>query len=630
MSDRSTQEPEEPLEIEGPDADDEVQDDAVIGHALRGSGRALLLLGVLGLVGWGLLRWAGRETEAGPEIEVVAPTDTARSAPSAGPPTVVFTDVTAEAGIDFVHESGARGERFLPETMGAGAAFFDYDGDLDPDLLLLNSDTWDGSGDPRSTLYENQGGSFVDVGSRVGLDLRLYATAVAVGDHDNDGDQDVFVAALGANRLLENRETGGGRRFVDVTSEAGVAGADDMWSSSSTFFDADGDGDLDLFVGNYVVWSQRIDLEVGNQLVGGGRAYGQPVNYEGTFSYLYRNDGGGRFTDVSEEAGIQVRNSASGEPVGKALGVVPADIDEDGDTDLLVANDTVRNFLFLGRGDATFEEVGELYGIAYGRDGAATGAMGIDAAFYRNDGNLGIAIGNFANEMTSLYVAQGDPSLFADEAISDGIGAPSRRQLSFGVFFFDYDLDGRLDLLQANGHLDDQINQVDPSQTYRQAPQLFWNAGAGGARTFVEVDLTSAGDLDRQLVGRASSYADIDGDGDLDVVLLQTGGPPLLLRNDLDNGHHWLRLKLSGNGSTSNRDAAGAWVTVRSGAQTELVQKRQLTPSRSYQSQVESVLTLGLGTAEAATVEVVWPDGSSSVFDDLAVDRIHHLEQPPA
>lgn len=603
--------------------EDEVQDDAVIGQALRGSARLLLLFAVLGLVGWLALRWAGRDTEAGPEIEVEAPTEVPRAEAATGPPTVVFTDVTEEWGLDWTHESGARGDRFLPETMGAGAAFFDADNDGDADLLLLNSDTWDGSGDPRTAFYENRDGRFVDRSAEYGLDLRLYATAAAVGDVDGDGDRDLFIASLRANRLLENRQEGESRRFVDVTAAAGVAGDSETWSSSSAFLDADDDGDLDLFVGNYVRWSKQIDLEVDYKLVGEGRAYGQPVNYEGTLSYFYRNDGDGRFTDVSAEAGVEVLNAATGEPVGKALGVVPTDIDLDGDLDVLVANDTVRNFLFLGQGDGTFEEVGELYGVAYGRDGNATGAMGIDVAYYRGDANLGVAIGNFANEMTSLYVAQGDPSLFADESIPDGIGAPSRRMLSFGVFFFDYDLDGREDLLQVNGHLDDQINQVDPSQTYRQSPQLFWNAGDDSGSTFLEVDLETAGDLARQLVGRASTYADIDGDGDLDVLLLQTGGPPLLLRNDQSLGHHWLRLRLApANGAA---DALGALVEVTT---EDRVQRRELNVSRSYQSQVEAVLTFGLGGSTDPAVRVVWPDGTETAYEGLEIDRLHALEQP--
>ena len=255
---------------------------------------------------------------------------------------------------------------------------------------------------------------------------------------------------------------------MDAASEAGVAGAADAWSTGAAFFDLENDGDLDLFVCNYVRWSRQIDLALDYRLTGVGRAYGPPVNYEGTHSSLYRNEGDGTFADVSAGAGIEVANTATGVPVGKALAVLPVDVDVDGRTDLLIANDTVRNFFFHNLGDGVFEEVGELWGLAYGRNGEATGAMGLDVAHYRNDAEIGFAIGNFANEMTSLYLSQGDPTLYADEAISEGVGAPSRLALSFGVLFFDADLDGRQDLLQANGHLESEINAVDPSQTYEQ------------------------------------------------------------------------------------------------------------------------------------------------------------------
>jgi hypothetical protein len=446
-----------------------------------------------------------------------------------------------------------------------------------------------------------------------------------VGDYDGDGFVDVFVAALGRNRLLRNEaRPGGGRRFADVTSRAGVGGGEQEWSSSSTFFDADNDGDLDLFVGNYVRWSREIDLEVNHTLVGIGRAYGPPFQYEGTFPYLYRNEGNGTFTDVSAESGMQVRNVATGQPVAKTLGVSPLDGDRDGYTDLVVANDTVRKFYFRNRGDGTFEEVGELYGVAYSREGQATGAMGLDVARYRDDGELGIAIANFANEMTSLYVTQGDPTLYTDEAIPEGIGAPSRRLLKFGVFFFDYDLDGRLDLLQNNGHLENEIATVDPSQEYRQAPQLFWNAGAA-PRSFVEVDSQSTGALAEKIVGRGSAYADIDGDGDLDVLLLQTGDAPRLLRNDQALGHHWLRVSLEGNGARSNRDALGAHVELRAGGRS---QERYVTPSRSYQSQSELTVTFGLGSADRVeALAVVWPDGSRQEVPVEGVDRVVRVRQ---
>ena len=353
------------------------------------------------------------------------------------------------------------------------------------------------------------------------------------------------------------------------------------------------------------------------QLTGVGRAYGPPLNYQGTYSYLYRNEGNGTFTDVSEAAGIHVDNEATKTPAGKGLAVFPIDVDRDGATDLLIANDTVRKFLFHNKGDGTFEEVGEAWGLAYDRDGNATGAMGVDAAVYRNDGELGFVVGNFANEMTSLYVSQGDPTLFVDEAITEGIGAPTRRVLKFGMLFLDYDLDGRLDLLQANGHLEEAIDRVDPSQTYRQAAQLFWNAGPEAERTFTLVDAASTGDLARPIVGRGSAYADYDGDGDLDVLLLQVGGAPLLLRNDQRLGHHWLRVRLEG--KEKEREAIGAWLELKAGGVT---QRRQATPNRSYLSQSELPVTFGLGKADRVeSLVVTWPDGSTQPVTVDGIDR---------
>ncbi|HVS15464.1 MAG TPA: CRTAC1 family protein [Thermoanaerobaculia bacterium] len=603
---------------------EDLQDDEVIGRALRVSALVLAGVALVALLVYVGLRYAGREQPVTQAIEVEAPQ---RVAEAGAPPPLRFTDVTESAGISFRHTNGASGLRFLPETMGSGAAFFDYDGDGDQDLLLLDGDQWDeGPGNAtlgvgRSVLYQNDGtGSFRDVTDEVGLDLRLYATGVAVGDFDNDGHPDLFVAAVGRNRLLRNL---GGRRFEDVTDAAGVGGDAAEWSTAPAFFDADNDGDLDLFVGNYVRWSKAIDLEVDYRLEGVGRAYGPPVNYQGTFPYLYRNDGGGRFTDVSEEAGMQVRNPALGGPVAKTLGVAPIDADRDGWMDLVVANDTVRNFFFHNQGDGTFSEEGELYGVAYGRDGNATGAMGIDAGYFRDDGELAIAIGNFANEMSSLYVTQGDPALYADEAIAAGLGAPSRRVLSFGVFFFDVDLDGRLDLLQVNGHLEENIAAVDPSQQYLQPPQLFWNAGDEASRALVPVDAAALGDFGQKLVARASSFADIDGDGDLDVLITQTGDRPVLLRNDQELGHHWLRFRLRGDGVTVNRDAIGAWVELVAGGRT---QRRQVMPTRSYQAQVESVVTFGLGQATAVeSVEVLWPDGSRQTVTVDGLDRLYEV-----
>ncbi|HEX2165330.1 MAG TPA: CRTAC1 family protein, partial [Thermoanaerobaculia bacterium] len=470
---------------------------------------------------------------------------------------------------------------------------------------------------PTQRLYANDGrGRFTDATAAAGLAVTFYGQGVAVGDVENDGDPDLFFTAVGPNRMFENRRG----RFVEVTAAAGVAGAPDAWSTAAAFFDADRDGDLDLYVGNYVRWSRRIDFEVDYRLTGVGRAYGPPANYEGTYSLLYENTGGGRFRDVSAAAGVRVDNPATGLPAGKALGALPIDADRDGWMDLFVANDTVGNFFFHNRGGGRFAEVGTAWGLAYDPMGKATGAMGVDAADHRNDGELAFVIANFANEMTSVYVSQGDPTLYADEAIGEGIGAPSRAVLSFGIFHFDADLDGRLDLLQANGHLEDEIAKVDPSQTYRQSAQLFWNAGPGARHTFVLVDPAETGDLARPIVGRGSAYADVDGDGDLDVALFQTGGPPLLLENRQRLGHHWLRVDVEGDPAAgSPRDAIGARLTLTAGGVTQV---RVVNPTKSYLSQSERTATFGLGDAERVErLEIVWPDGSRRVLADLPVDR---------
>ncbi len=605
------------------------EDDAVIGRALRRS--LAVLAGAVLLAALGAL-WLRRGGEAAPERTIDSAVPETVSA-RADPPSLRFADLTAEAGIDFVHRNGAAGDKLLPESMGGGLAFFDYDGDGDPDLLFVNSASWpqDPPPEPPPTmvLYANDGaGRFTDVTRAAGLDVSFYGMGAAVADIDGDGDRDVFFTAVGENRLFRND----GGVFTEVTRAAGVAGGAEEWSTGAAFFDYDRDGDLDLFVCNYVRWSKEIDFELDFRLTGVGRAYGPPQSYQGTFPVLYRNDGPGSggvvsFTDVSEASGVRVKNPATGVPTAKSLGLAPVDVDGDGWSDLLVANDTVQNFFFHNRGPGadgavTFEEAGELFGFAYDRNGNATGAMGVDAAHYRNDSNLGFVIGNFANEMSSVYVSQDDPRIFADEAIVEGIGAPSRLMLSFGVLLMDIDLDGRLDLLQANGHLESEIEKVDPSQRYRQPAQLFWNAGAGEG--FVPVAAESVGALATPVVGRGIAYADIDGDGDLDVALTQVAGPALLLVNQQQTGHHWLRLRLIG--KAPNRDALGAWVELAAGGVT---QRRQVMPTRGYLSQVEPTLTFGLGGATAVdSLEVTWPDGSRQAIDGLAVDRAHVVEQP--
>jgi hypothetical protein len=550
------------------------------------------------------------------EAVITGPEPRARASIVQAPP-VGFTDVTAAAGIEFVHVNGAYGDKLLPETMGSGVAFVDFDGDGDQDLLFVNGRHWPGHRPPEAdpptpALYRNDGrGRFEDVTARSGLDTPLYGTGVAVADYDGDGDRDLFLTAVGENRLLRNDRG----RFTDVTAAARVAGDPDRWSTSAAFFDYDTDGDLDLFVANYVRWSPEIDFEIDFRLTGVGRAYGPPTTFRGSDPYLYRNEGEGVFSDVSAAAGVQVRNPATGEPMAKALGVSPVDVDGDGRMDLFVANDTVQNFFFHNRGQGRFEEIGMELGLAFDRNGSATGAMGTDAAHFRNDAELGIAVGNFANEMTSFYVSQADPLQYADEAIGAGIGPATRLALTFGLFFFDFDLDGRLDLFQTNGHLEEEINQVQSSQHYAQPSQLFWNCGLDCPAGFVEVH--PEGDFATPVVGRGAAFGDIDGDADLDLVITQVGRRPLVLRNDQALGRHWLRIELVGSGA--NTDAIGAWVEVQAGGVT---QRRQVMPTRSYLSQVELPVTFGLGSAERVeAVRIRWPDGTVEDLGPVAADQ---------
>ena len=542
-------------------------------------------------------------------------------------PDVKYVDVTESSGLRFVHANGAAGEKLLPETMGSGAAFLDYDGDGDQDLLLVNSNHWPGAeakskSKPTQALYRNDGaGHFEDVTKQAGLSRTFYGMGVAVGDIDNDGDPDVYITALGGGHLYRND----GGTFVEVTDQAKAKGPDG-WLTSAAFFDMENDGDLDLFLCCYVRWAAETDRGQNFQLAGTGqgRAYGPPRAFDGAFCALLRNDGG-VFADVSEEAGIRVRTPDLKVPVGKALGVAPYDVDGDGLVDLAVANDTVPNFFFHNLGGGKFEEMGISAGIAFDPSGAARGAMGIDWADFKNDGSLGLAIGNFANEMTALYVSDDPKSLqFTDLASIHGLGAPTQPPLKFGLFFFDYDLDGRLDLLSTNGHLESDIAKVQASMTYEQSAQLFWNTGEPGRTLFALVGADKAGpDLFRPIVGRGSAYADIDGDGDLDLVLTVNGGPARLFRNDGGNKNHWARLRLTGN--PSNRDAIGAKVTLKAGGKT---MTRQLFNAKGYLSAVELPLTFGLGRAETvAEVTIAWPSGKTSRFLDWKADRLYHVDE---
>ena len=593
--------------------------DEQVGRALKYSLVCFLALGILGLAYVTISR--DKPTVA-PESQPVSLPEVRSSAP-AKVPSIKFTDITEKAGLDFVHINGATGEKLLPETMGGGCAFFDFDGDGDQDILLVNARPWPWSPDAESTaqptlaLYENDGhGSFSNVTTKLGIDFSGYGMGVATGDYDTDGDADIFVSCVGYNCLLRND----GVEFTNVTDAAGIAGDENAWSTSCGWFDYDKDGDLDLFVCNYVDWNRENDLQQGFQLDGIGKAYGPPTAFQGSFCYLYKNQGNGQFEDASESSGIQVVNDSSDKPLGKSLGVTFIDADLDGWLDIVVANDTVQNFCFRNDQQGGFVESGIELGIAFDAAGKARGGMGIDSAEFI-DGSIGIAVANFANEMTALYVQQGaaagQATGFIDDAIATGLGPLTRGDLAFGLFFFDADLDGRLDMLSVNGHLEDEINKVQVSQHYRQPPRLFWNAGSAADSQFVAMGEEKTGaDFGKPIVGRGATFADIDDDGDLDVLLTQIGGPPRLLRNDQDSDNHFLRLNLVD--PTGNHSAIGATVAIEIENKTI---RRTVMPTRSYLSQVELPVVIGLGTAIAidkATVQ--WTDGTVQDISDVKLD----------
>jgi hypothetical protein len=608
--------------------EDEVErDDAIIGKALRVS--LILFFVAAGVIGGAVAWLAIPAPRPAPPVTDLKPSEL-RAAPTGKLPTVFLADITDEAGIDFVHENAASGEKLLPETMGGGVAFLDYNGDGDQDLLFINSQRWPWDTRPAASapanmsLYRNDGqGQFVDATVESGLNVSMFGMGCAIGDYDNDGDPDLFISAYGPCKLFRND----GGKFVDVTGEAGVAGSETEWTTSCGWFDYDNDRDLDLWVCHYVKWDRETNLKLDFSLVGQGRAYGRPQEFEGTYNALFRNDGDGKFADVSAEAGIQLNEPRRNMPMAKSLGLVFVDVDEDGWQDVIVANDTVQNFLFHNLKNGKFEEIGTAASIAFDIETAgARGAMGIDAGCFREgDQCIGVIIGNFANEMSALYVTQPGSMMFQDEAVATGFGPQTRLFLKFGTMYLDVDLDGRLDIFHANGHLEDEISKVQASQTYEQPPQLFWNAGPESATEFVPFTSEQCGaDFFKPIVGRGSAFADIDHDGDQDLVIATVGQKPRLVRNDQQLGHHWIRLALEG--TKCNRDAIGAQVDVH-------LKNRRIrqfvAPTRSYLSQVEKTLTFGLGKSDAIDhIEIKWPDGSKQTIRDLAIDQEHKIVQP--
>jgi hypothetical protein len=502
-----------------------------------------------------------------------------------------FSEVALESGIDFVHNTGAFGKKWLPETMGSGCAWPDYDGDGDPDALLLSGCDFEGHATGRrqaSALFRNDGGRFTDVTESAGLAAVTYAMGVSFADYDADRDVDLYVTALGPNRLYRND----GGRFRDVAAATGVD--DPAFSSSATWFDFDKDGDVDLFTLNYVHWTSELDIFC--SLDGTNKSYCTPEPYEGSAPRLYRNDGG-RFTDVSKSAGTY-------DPTAKSLGIVCVDFDGDSWEDVFVANDTQPNFLFRNDGDGTFTEQGMIAGVAFDEAGRARGAMGVDAADYDGSGKPSLVIGNFSNEMLSLYHNEG-AGFFIDAAPTSEVGRQSLLTLAFGTFFLDADLDGRQDIFVANGHVENEIQKVQSRVSYEQPPHLFRNLGGG---RFEDVAPQCA-DLAVPMVARGAAAADYDLDGDLDVLVNISGGRAKLFRNDTASPHRSLRIHLEG-GAGSNPDGYGARVAV---AAAGLIQTMWMRSGHSYCSQSEKPFTVGLGAApQADEITVTWTSGRVS------------------
>lgn len=511
---------------------------------------------------------------------------------SAGISTVHLVDVTAEAGLaEFKHRTGAFGEKLFPETMGSGGGFLDYDGDGWQDVVLVGGGIWPGhqdSGFRALWLYRNNGdGTFSLRTDEAGLaDVDTYGFGFTAADYDNDGDDDFFLTALRENLLFRND----GGRFAEVGKASGIANVAE-WSSAAVFIDVDLDGWLDLYVGNYVAWSEEKDIWC--TLNGTDKNYCTPRLYEGIAGRFYYNRGDGTFEERSADAGI------AGTP-GKTLGAVELDLNDDGWPDLAVANDQERDLLFVNNGDGTFAETGLESGIAFDENGMARSGMGIDAGVIDTTGEVTLFVGNFSREMIGVFRHLRD-GLFIDRSAASGIGQPSLLTLTFGLFLFDVELDGDLDLFAANGEVRENIEEFVDGITYRQRPQLFVNDGHGSFREAAQ----TAGPMARDLVARGAAYADYDRDGDLDVLLTENGGPAHLWRNDTGGGS--VRVQLEGR--TTNRLGIGADVIAFVGDRRMV---RRIRSGSTYLSQPELIATFGLREhSHLDSIVVNWPSGTT-------------------
>jgi len=522
-------------------------------------------------------------------------------------PGVTFTDATAAAGIKFTHNSGRAAKKFLPETLGSGGSFIDADGDGWQDLVLVNSKDWQPRGRRSlSALYRNnRNGTFSNVTAGSGLDVEMYGMGAAVGDYDNDGRDDVYITALEGDRLFHNEGAG---KFKDVTKASGIANAN--FSTSAAWLDYDKDGRLDLFVANYVQWDEKSDLWC--SLDGVSKSYCTPESYKGTSSKLYHSLGGGRFEDVSEKAGV-------GDATSKSLGITVFDYNGDGWSDMFVANDTQPNKLYRNNKNGTFTEEGMSAGVAYSEDGVARGAMGVDTGDYDRSGRPHLLVGNFSNQMLGLYHNEGT-GLFVDEAPTSSVGRASLLSLAFGVFFFDYDLDGMLDILAANGHIEEEIASVQPKVQYKQPPLLFRNTGK---KSFENASAAVGSAFARPIVARGAAYADYDRDGDLDVLMTTNHGPAYLYRNDGGNQNNWISIRTRG--TKSNRNGIGAVVRIQSAGGRQWSTVRS---GSSYCSQSDLALSFGLGKDPViASIDVEWPSGAKDHLTNVPIKQFITIEE---
>jgi hypothetical protein len=529
---------------------------------------------------------------------------------SSDPPAFAFTDVTRDAGVDFVHRHGGSGTHYYVETMSGGCAFFDYDGDGWQDIYLVQGAPLPGyqpgSGiDLRDRIFHNNGdGTFSDVTRRAGVDDTRYGLGCCAGDFDNDGDTDLFLTNHEGNILYRNNGDG---TFSDVTAASKLGGK--SLCTSAAWVDYDCDGWLDLFVCRYMDYDLQTNPRCKDKLH--RPSYCTPFVYEQTQSLLYRNNGDGTFSDVTAASNI-------GASKGRAMGVACADFNDDGRIDLYVTSDLSPNLLWLNNGDGTFREEGATAGVAYGGSGTAMAGMGVDAADYDNDGRIDITVTNFENEPISIYRNEG-AEYFRDESLPCGVGSPSLPLLKWGIKFVDLDLDGLADLFVANGHVDDHADEFGKAMGYAQPCRVYRNQGG---RTFADVSAAAGAFFTRKQVARGLAMADYDNDGDMDLLIGCNNQPAILLRNDTPRqGNRWIRLTMRGR--NCNRDGIGARVRVKAGA---TVQTRYVQSGTSYLADHDRRQLFGLGTSEQADVEITWPCGAKQSLE-LKADRSQVVEE---